>query len=70
MGKELKSYRKLRMLNNVKTHMEKNNAYLTLAAKRKMEASQGSQFGGPVTWQGWQVQATLSWGMGRVMFSR
>lgn len=44
----MRSYRKLKMLNDVKTNMEENNAYLSLAAKRKMEASQGSQSGGPV----------------------
>lgn len=58
------------MPNDVETHMEENNAYLTSAAQTKMEASPGSQIGGPVMWQGWQVQTTFSWGMSRVMFSR
>lgn len=40
LGKEMKSCRKLRMLNDVKTHWEENNANLTLAAERKMEAPQ------------------------------
>lgn len=50
-GKEMKSYRKLRIPNDVETRMEENNANLTLAAQRKLEASQRSQSCGPMMWQ-------------------